>query len=164
MKKAMALLIAVITVLTAFAGCTKKIYFDEEEFASAVSESESIREESSSKQEEDISEEKENLEEELGKTEKNKKIVLKLEYGEHMEYVVMYFKRGKADYKMTYKYFFDRAYYDRIKGYGDDGTNKLVDSDDNTMCLTYKNKDVEGDYEDYYELWVREDSDVRTVL
>ena len=88
MKKLLAVFL-LFAVLFSATACGK-IYFDEEKYNSQVAKEESKKAESSSKQVEEISENKEDVESELGKTEDNKKIVVKLTYGDHMEYVATY--------------------------------------------------------------------------
>ncbi len=155
MKKALSVLLLVLVAAGVFAGCQKKIYFDEEEFASAQAESMSAQSEAASKQEAEIMSVREAFEEGEGKTEDNVRLSMKLEYGDHMEYRIIYFKKnGKSDYMMKYLYFFTEKYYETVKGYGDYDQNKLVDSDDETRCLIYKNKDiVEMTYDEYYEYY-----------
>ncbi len=165
MKQAICVLLAVITALCIFAGCQKKIYFDEDEYNSAVSESKSVEDESLSEQESEIVADKANLEGELGKSEKNKKLVVKLVYGDHMEYVAIYFKKNVFSYIMTYKYFDSESYYEMVKGYGDDGSDKLVETDDQLRCLVYKSTDrSKADYDFYYNLYSRRDPEICTII
>ena len=155
MKKAISVLLITLVAAGVFAGCQKRIYFDEEEYMSAQEESVSAQNEAVSKQEAEIMSVREEFEQGEGKTKQNERLSLKFEYGNHMEYRIVYFKKnGKADYMMRYLYFYEEGYYERVKGYGDDGDDKLIKADDETRCLVYKSKDTsEMTYDEYYEYY-----------
>ncbi len=164
MKKVTALLLAVITLLIVTA--CGKIYFDEEEYKEAVSESESEAAAESEKQEEEISENKSETEDELGKTTKGKQIVAKLVYGDMMQYEkVVFDKKGIAEYKLIYKYFFTDGYYDMVKGYGDVGSDKVIKTDDNLRLIVYKTKDILNlDYDTFLNVYQRKSEDICTII
>lgn len=153
MKKAISVLILLAVVFSLAACGEKRIYTSEEDYLSKVSEMRE-KEESSSKQFiEDVSKDQEKLEKEVGKSEKNKKLILKYTYGGFTEYQASYFdKDGLLDYRETYKYFHQDDYYRDIKEQGDIGNDKLIRHDDKTRLLVYKNKDLmQFSYDDLYE-------------
>lgn len=163
MKKLLAVFL-LFAVLFSATACGK-IYFDEEKYSSQIAKDESEKAESSSKQVEEISENKDEVESELGKTKKNQKIVVKLTYGDHMEYVATYFKNGVVSYRDTYKYFDTESYYEMVLGYGDVGNDKVIDTDDNLRLIVYRNKDVsEMDFESCLSLYERKDTEICEVI
>ncbi len=163
MKKLLAVFL-LFAVLFSATACGK-IYFDEEKYNSEVAEEESEKAESSSKRVEEISENKDEVESELGKTEKNQKIVVKLTYGDHMEYVATYFKNGIVSYRDTYKYFDTESYYEMVLEYGDIGDNKVIDTDDNLRLIVYRNKNVsEMDFESCLSLYERRDAEICEII
>lgn len=164
MKKAICFLLLTAVILS-FGACSKKIYFDEEEYNSAVEKSEKEREESLSVQDAAIESDKKAVEKELGKTEKNKKLVAKLTYGDHIEYEALYFdKDGVLEYKMTYKYFDTDDYYNMVIGYGDIGNEKIVETDDELRCITYKNKNMaKMDFDTAYSIYSRKSEDICVI-
>lgn len=153
MKKAISVLILLAIVFSLAACGEKRIYTSEEDYLSKVSEMRE-KEESSSKQFiEDVSQDQENLEQEVGKSEKNKQLILKYTYGGFTQYEISYFnKDGILDYRETYKYFHSDDYYKDIKEQGNIGNDKLIKTDDNIRLLVYKNKDLmEFSYDDLYK-------------
>jgi hypothetical protein len=169
MKKAFLILLAVMTVLILFTACEKRkkiIYTDPEEYNKAVSESVSESEKESSEQESKIEEDMIKTQSEMGKTIEGKQIVVKLVYGNHIQYEkVVFNKKGVADYVMTYKYFDTDDYYNMVLGYGDTGKDKLVDNSDELRCIVYKNNGpFDMDYETFYGLYSRKSPDICTIV
>ncbi|MBO4342301.1 MAG: hypothetical protein J5870_04295 [Clostridia bacterium] len=163
MKKYISIFI-VFALLFSFSACGK-VYFDEEKYNSKVSEEESKSERESSEDMSRVSEKQSEVDEELGKTEKDKKIVVKYNYGEHSEIMVTYFKNGKSDYRMTYKYYNTDEYYKKVLDAGDVGSDKLVDHDNKARLVVYKNKDAGGmDFETVYEMYARRNPEVCQVI
>lgn len=163
MKKLTAVLL-LFAVLFSVTACGK-VYFDEDEYLSEVSKEESEAAVSSSKQEEEISQNKEEVADKIGKTEENKKIVVKETYGNSVNYVVTYFKNGIASYRDTYTYFDTKKYYEKILSNGDDGNDKIIDHDDNLRLIVYRNKEiVEGDFEMFLSLYERRDAEICEII
>jgi hypothetical protein len=127
-----------------FAGCQKRIYTEKEreEFISAEEASVSEQRAEESQKAEEIEVDKANLEQSIGKSEKDKQLFVKFEYGDHMEYHLVKFKGGKAQSLTKYLYFDNDAFYNDVKKRGDDGSSKLIESDDKVRCLVYENKDI----------------------
>ena len=169
MKKAVLILLAVITALVFFANRKKRqkiIYTDPEEYSKAVEESQSESIKESSLQESKIEDDMAKTQEELGKTIKGKQIVTKFIYGNHIEYQKLVFdKKGIAEYRLTYKYFDTDDYYKMVLGYGDAGEGKLIDNSDELRCIVYKDSGpFENDFDLYYDLYSRKDPDICTVI
>ncbi len=158
MKRAIALLLTFACLLTVSA-CGKKIYFDEEEYNSEMSESASAAEVSSSKQAEDISEAVENTLDEIGKTEKGKRLVVVYNYKNMDEYIVVEFKKGVSDSKYYYRYCKTNQKYETLMSVEPDAGFKIVDHDKNLRMIKYKNSDITPiDFDTYYELYARKDA------
>ena len=165
MKRAIAAVFSVIIVLSVFAGCQKGVYFDAEKYEKAVSEANRKESESLSEQESKIEEDKAKLESEIGKSVKGEKLVIKMIAGEHTDYLVYTFKKNKLDNLATYKYYTSDVNYKFAKEDGDIGSDKLIDSDDKLRCLVYKDSGgVDLDYDYYYNLYSRRDSEYCTIV
>lgn len=140
MKKIIALLLALASVLSISACSFKKLTPEEKEASRAAKESEYYAE--SSKREENIEKTKEDLLKEIGKTQKNKKIVTRTFYvsdGTEMFCEYVFDKNGFADHIKKY-YFYPESSYYIIKDQGNKGNNKLIDHDDDNRLLVYKYK------------------------
>lgn len=162
MKNAFGILL-VFAALFCMVSCGKQT--TAEEINSIASQSDKENSVSESKQEAAISDSEEKVADELGKTKKNKQLVAKLTYGDHIEYQKIVFdSNGLADYKLTYKYFDNDSYYETVLGYGDASEGKLVDQDKDVRCLTYKGDCLDIDYDTYYNLYERKDPDVCTII
>ncbi|MBR0112634.1 MAG: hypothetical protein IJM02_02705 [Clostridia bacterium] len=160
MKKAISILLLVFIAAGIFAGCQKRIYTEKEreEFISREEASVSEQRAEESKKAENIEVDKANLEKSIGKSEKNKQLFVKFEYGDHMEYHLVKFKGGKAESLTKYLYFDNDGYYNDVKKRGDDGSSKLIESDDSIRCLVYKDKDIlPSTYENAYKRYEKQD-------
>lgn len=164
MKKITAVLLLLAIMFSATA--CGKVYFDEDKYNEAQSKEAEKQSVAQSEQESAIAADKENLEGKMGKSEENKKLVVKRTYGDHMEYLELIFdKKGNIDYKITYKYFDEEDYYRTVLGYGDIGSDKMISHDDKLRMIAYKSKDlVEADYEFYYNLYARKDSEIYQII
>lgn len=102
MKK-IALIIALISVILTFAACGEKEESSPEQYSKYVAAEESRQVEESKKEAEKMSEKMEEVSDDIGKTVKNKKIVLYKEASRDTRYRVLYMdKDGNGDYTITY--------------------------------------------------------------
>ncbi|MBQ6266452.1 MAG: hypothetical protein IJK64_01615 [Clostridia bacterium] len=92
---------------------------------------------------------------EIGKTEKNKQVVLMRTRDYLTEYWVFIMDRkGVCQYTMSYQ-FYDDAHYTLVKRYGDRENDKLVKHNDDARLLVYKNTTVKGfSYQECYDNYV----------
>ena len=165
MKRAIAAVFSLLIVMSVFAGCQKKIYFDPEKYEKAVSEENRKESEALSEQESKIDEDKAKLESEIGKCVKGEKLVIKIYAGEHTDYMVYNFKKNKLDTLVTYKYYNSDFNYKLAKEDGDIGSDKLIDSNDKTRCLVFKDSGgVDLDYDYYYNMYSRRVSDTCEIV
>ena len=165
MKKALSVLLLCFVIL-GICSCQKKIITDPDEYSKHVEKSESKAAEASSKQQVKIDEDIAKLESELGKTEKNKQIVVRKEYSGLIIYEIVKFKSKKVDCRLTYKYFdSERDYKDELE-IGDRGTDKLIDNDDALRCVVFKNEKANKDmtYDEVYELYDSMDHDIIVIV
>lgn len=157
MKKLLAAVLAFVSVLSSSAcGIKEKSLTPEEYQASLAAEaSESVA--ASVKAEEKYSEGIAKNKKEIGKTVKNKKIVLQLDFsiGEHYQVWVMN-KKGELDYILNYKFYDDPETYRTLLNYDDLPTEKKVDHDDEARMIVYKSTTVKKDSFD--ELYAAFDS------
>ena len=165
MKKALSVLLLCF-VLLGICSCQKKIYTDPEEYSKYLEESESKAAAESSKQQVKIDEDIAKLESELGKTEKNKQIVVRKEYSGLIIYEIVKFKNKKVDYRLTYKYFEGETDYKDQVEYGDIQNDKLIDSDDTLRCVVYKNNKAnkEMTFDDVYALYDSMDHNIIQIV
>lgn len=163
MKKYISIFI-VFALLFSFSACGK-VYFDEEKYNSKVSEEESKSERESSEAESQIEADQSEVASEMGKSEKDKKLVLKFTYGNHIELMEVVFKNGKVHHNIIYKYFDSDEYYKTILGYGDQGSDKIIGHDDKTRMIQYKNDNFEGtDYETMRSIYERRDPNICQII
>lgn len=140
MKRIIALLIVVASVLSITACSLNKKELTAEEKASSRAARESEIAAESSSVEAAIVDAKEEVLDKIGKTQKGKKIVLHdLSPSDGTErYREVYMdKNGFADYMITYN-FYPANQYDLILSYGDRGNDKLIDHDDDLRLIVYK--------------------------
>ena len=164
MKKALSVLLLCFIIL-GICSCQKKIITDPDEYSKYVEKSESKAAEASSKQQVKIDEDIAKLESELGKTEKNKQIVVRSEYSGLIIYEVVIFKNKKADYKLTYRYYDSDEDFDQQVEFGDNGNDKLIDKDKSIRCLVYKNTDIlDMDFDQFYDIYARKNSDISKII
>lgn len=152
MKRIIALLIALASVLSISACSVKPL--SEEEKASSRAERESKIAAESSSVEAAIVENKEEVLEELGESQKGKKLVMR-NYNRSdgtERFREIYFDKNEfADYMITYCFYPESNYY-VIKGQGDKGSNKLIDHDDDLRLIVYKKS-----YKDAYDIEITYD-------
>ncbi len=148
MKKA-AILIALISLILTFAACGEKEESSPEQYSKYVAAEESKQAEESKKEVERISEKMDEVSDDIGKTVKNKKVVLRQETSSDTRYRVLYMdKDGNGDYMVTY-YFAKsnvdyQTLYDNAKAEGNlykfDKKSKMVAvKSDNLMNLPFDN-------------------------
>lgn len=148
MKRLLALL-AATSMLLALTAChikkgDGKILSDDEIQVSQEAEAAS-REAASAALESAVAEEMDDvIKKDIGKTQKNKQVVVVRTEDYYTEYKIYKMDRkGMIDYVLSYT-FYDETHYSQIKGYGDQENNKLIKHDDNARLLVYKNTAVEG--------------------
>lgn len=148
MKRLLALL-AATSMLLALTAChikkgDGKILSDDEIQVSQEAEAAS-REAASAALESAVAEEMDDvIKKDIGKTQKNKQVVLMRTKDYLTEYWVFVMDRkGVCQYTMTYS-FYDETHYSTIKGYGDRENDKLVKHDDDARLLVYKNTSSKG--------------------
>ena len=152
MKRLLALFAALTLVLALTACHVKneggKILSDEEILASQEAENSSQVAASLAVESAVAEEMKDYVKDEIGKTEKNKQVVLTRTRDYLTEYWVFVMDRkGNSQYTMSYQ-FYDDAHYAMVKRYGDRENEKLVKHDDDARLLVYKNttiKDISYD-------------------
>ena len=151
MKKAVAILMLLATVLTmSSCGFKKKIYFSEEKYEENLSKDNESYSIEQSKFDAEQSEAISKVEEKVGKSEKDKTFCYKLQYPNYVEYAVVTFKNKKAKSKEIYRFFYSESRYLREVQYDMNGTEKVVDHDDDTLMIKYKETDVSDLDWDYY--------------
>lgn len=157
MKRIIALLIALASVVSITACSLKELTPEEKAASRAAKESEYAAEVSS--REAAIVEAKDEILDELGESEKGKKLVMR-NYNQSdgtERFREIYFdKNGFADYMITYCYYPESNYY-VIKGQGDKGSNKLIDHDDDLRLIVYKKS-----YKDAYDIEITYDELVKS--
>jgi len=137
-------IISALAVVSSLAACAPTSTMTPEEQMSYFNAKEQERIEASNKIEEEILEEMENVDDEIGKTEKNKKVVLERvsETGTTKKVIYMD-KKGKVDHIMIYQFFKETDQYELMLGAGDNGDDRIVDHDDKKRLIVYKNTKTE---------------------
>lgn len=163
-KRIIAVLVVFATLFTLVAcGSKTAEEISEEASKAAVKNSEKI-----SQRDAEIDEKIASVEEDVGKTEKGKRLVTKMVYGESTIYEVVVFKNKTSDYILRYEFYYSDWVYENAKKVGDDGNDKLIKKDDNTRLLVYKNKDnMELSFDDYYARYqkkVERNPDIFTIV
>lgn len=168
MKKVIAVLL-VFSALLSVSACSfkSKIYTDPDEYSKAVSEEQSKKEVEESERADDISEAKSETEDKIGVTEEGKQIVVKLYGGTTITYEKSVFdKKGTLDYRIEYVYYDTEKHYKDIKEFGDYDNKKLIESDDRTLCLTYKTTEglIKLDYATALSLYERRNEEFCEIV
>lgn len=156
MKRIIALLIVIASVLSITSCSVKELTPEEKASSRAARESELAAE--SSSVEAAIVEDKKEILDELGKSQKGKKLVMRnYSQSDGTERIreIYFDKNGFADYMITYCYYPESSYY-VIKGQGDKGSNKLIDHDDDLRLIVYKKS-----YKDAYDIEITYDELVK---
>lgn len=138
MKRIIALLIVLASVLSISACSFKELTPEEQAASRAAKESEYAAEVSS--KEAAIVEDKGEVLDELGKSQKGKKLVMRnysKSDGTERLREIYFDKNGFADYMITYCYYPESNYY-IIRDQGDKGNDKLIDHDDDLRLIVYK--------------------------
>lgn len=154
MKRIIAI-ISAVAALCSLASCAVTSNMTPEEQLSYHHAKEQEAIEESMRIEEEIVEEIERVTDKIGKTEKNKKIVLE-KYTETVttKRVLYMDRKGKCEYSMTYEFYKTKDDYEFYLNAGDCGKYKLVDHDDKNRLLVYKNVEflsVGQDFDVLYE-------------
>lgn len=165
MKKALSVLLLCF-VLLGVCSCQKMIITNEEDYSKYVEESESQSAKEASERQVKVDEDIAKLESELGKTVKNKQIVVRKEYSGLIIYEIVKFKNKKVDYRLTYKYFEGETDYKDQVEHGDIQNDKLIDSDDTLRCVVYKNNKAnkEMTFDDVYALYDSMDHSIIQIV
>lgn len=153
MKKILAV-IAVFSVLFSLASCKLSPQMSEEELRESLTAEASKKVEESIKAQEEYEENVGNSIDEIGKTVKNKKLVIKVNTSLGKEYMVYYFgKDKKVDYRV------DHYFYDSIDNYewrlnDEPEGSKVIAHDESMKMVVVKLSDVPEDEFDYlYETY-----------
>ena len=165
MKKALSVLLLCF-VLFGVCSCQKMIITNEEDYSKYVEESEAQSAKEASERQVKVDEDIAKLESELGKTVKNKQIVVRKQYSGLIIYEIVKFKNKKVDYRLTYMYYDSDIDYKEQVGCGDKGNDKLIDNDDTLRCLVYKNDKAnkEMTYDDNYALYDSMDHNIIQIV
>ncbi len=161
MKRIIAALIILATVL-ALASCSFKELTPEEKMSSVAAE-ESKRAEERSSVEAAIEVGKKDILDEIGKSKKDKKLVV-VKYEENFtEYrVIVMDKNGFGDYMEKY-IFYNIEQYKSSKNQESFGADELVDRDDDLRMLKFKRDfDIDSTYENFYKTY--EDRSTWTIV
>ncbi len=139
MKRIIAIISAVAAICS-LASCTVTSNMTPEEQLSYHNAKEQEAIEESMRIEEEIIEEIESVDDEIGKTVKNKKIVLeRISQGGTTKRVIYMDKKGKAEYTMIYQFFNDPDIYASMRDAGDNGDDKQIKHNDEKRMIVYKN-------------------------
>ena len=166
MKRAVAFLL-MVACLVAMSSCGfgKKIYFSEDKYSENLSKDQSEYEEKQSKAVENRNKAISEVEEKVGKSEKDKTFCFKLTYPTYTEYSVITFKNGKPKSEDIYRFYENQARYQRQLERGDSGTQKLVDHNDETYMLKYKETDFpDWDWDFYYSKYEDRSEEICSIL
>lgn len=159
--------IAILAVVLSLTACNlKKKELSAEEFQSSVAAEEARRAQESLQAEIEYSQGVIKEGDKIGKTEKNKRIVVKIDvnYGTEYEVFVMN-KKGVIDYKLLYQFFDDLENYNTIVKYKDTDSKKQVDHDEKARLIVYKFSDmVERTYDEVYNDYKSLEGDGYTII
>lgn len=165
MKRVLAV-ISVFAVLFCISSCGKKIYFDQEEYEKNISRDNASYAAEASKKSKELNEAKEDILDEYGKSKKGDKLVVRLIYGIHEEYIQFNFKDGYLDSKITTMFYEYENDYQNHLNMGDDGNNKLIEHDKDKKMLKYKNseKSEYSTYDSLYKRYSQMDPAICTIM
>lgn len=152
MKKAAAIA-AIIAILLSLSACKVHKELSDDELRESLSNAESQRIAESQSVEVAYSEGVEENIDEVGKTVKNKKLVVKssTSYGTECQAFIMD-KKGNLDYCMVYRFFDSMSSYKTYLGYPDSDDEKQVKHDDKARMIVYKVKmQREADFATLYD-------------
>lgn len=157
MKKVIAVLVVAASLLSLTA-CKMKKEMSNEEFQASLAADESKRVAESIKVEEEYSEGIAENVEEIGKTVKNKRLVLKTLSSTGYEYeVIVMDRKGNADYKLLYQFFDYIGNYNAIVEYKDEENKKQVKHDEKARMIVYRIDDIqEATFDELYESYKSE--------
>lgn len=158
MKKAAAIL-AIFAILFSFSACNlRKKELTEEQLRESLSNADEQRIAESQSVEVAYSEGVEKQVDEIGKTVKNKKLVVKFvtPNGTECDVFIMD-KKGNLDYCMVYKFFNNASSYKTQLDYPDMDNEKQVKHDDESRMIVYKTTYLrECDFQTLYEEYTSE--------
>ncbi len=167
MKKIISVILAVAALLT-LAACKVKPSenketdpYSPEDFQAQVSQLQAERasEQAEQQKEQDkINEEIDEYIAKIGKTKKNKELVLEVSVSRGREYQkYVYNKKGEIDHRLSY-YFYDKAEYynSRIAVAENDKSCKIVEKDKKTLMVVVKYTDITSfPYDQLYETYCK---------
>lgn len=156
MKKIIAI-IAVFAVLFSLSACKmKQKDLSDDEIQSYLSAEESKQVEQSLKVERDYIEGvDEQVDDKIGKTKKNKKLVVEVSTTAGYEYIVFEFSgKGILKKKLSYYFYNDVETYRFVAEHGGGSDKEIVDTDDKARMVVYNYKNLpEKDYDGLYETY-----------
>ena len=152
MKKVIAVLVVAASLLSLTA-CKMKKEMTNEEYQASLAANESKRVAESIKVEEEYSEGIAENVEEIGKTVKNKRLVLKVASPTGTEYeVIVMDKKGNADYELLYQFFDYIGNYNAIVDYKDEVNRKQIKHDAKARMIVYRIDNIrEATFDELYE-------------
>ena len=157
MKKAAAIA-AIFAILLSLSACKVHKELTDDELRESLSNAESQRIAESQSVEAAYSEGVEENIDEVGKTEKNKKLVVKssTSYGTECQAFIMD-KKGNLDYCMVYRFFDSMSSYKTYRGYPNTDNEKQVKHDDKARMIVYKTQmQRETDFATLYDEYTGE--------
>lgn len=157
MKKITAILLATAALLSLTA-CKMKKEMTDDEFQASLAAEESKKVAESIKVEEEYSEGIAENVEEIGKTVKNKKLVIKSMSSTGYEYEVIFMdKNGNTDYKLIYNFYDYIGNYEAIVKYEDEENRKQVKHDAKARMIVYRIDDIQqATFDELYESYKSE--------
>lgn len=157
MKKAAAIA-AIFAILLSLSACKVHKELTDDELRESLSNAESQRIAESQSVEAAYSEGVEENIDEVGKTVKNKKLVVKSKtsYGTECQVFIMD-KKGNLDYCMVYRFFDSMSSYKTYRGYPNTDNEKQVKHDDKARMIVYKTQmQRETDFATLYDEYTGE--------
>ena len=157
MKKAAAIA-AIFAILLSLSACKVHKELTDDELRESLSNAESQRIAESQSVEAAYSEGVEENIDEVGKTVKNKKLVVKssTSYGTECQAFIMD-KKGNLDYCMVYRFFDSMSSYKTYRGYPNTDNEKQVKHDDKARMIVYKTQmQRETDFATLYDEYTGE--------
>ena len=164
LKKILSIFLVTATLLC-FASCKNEV--TSEDMDKIAEKSDEEMSESVSKHNKEVSKAADDAEDGLGKTRKNKQIVAKIVYLDHVQYdKIVFDENGLAEYKEVYKYYDTDEHYNQVLSYGDNSADgKLIDNDPETRMIACKSTSIAAiDYDTFYELYERKSPDICTII
>lgn len=152
MKKIVAIVAVFATVLS-FSACKMTGNMTQEEREQYLSERQAEQEQSSLQAEQDYADGINKNVDKMGKTEKNKKLVVEVPSSLGKEYWVFVFNKKKVvDYKLIYQFFDLPRNYNDCKDFEGTEHKKVIKTDDEARMVVYKHTLVaENSFDELYD-------------